>query len=523
MAGGKLSPRQRMINLMYLVFIAMLALNMGKEVLNAFGLVNEKFEASNVRAKATNDAVIDALNNNAKENPEKYQADYDKAKEVKALSDDFYEYIQKIKDGLNQEIGQQDKAPAERDYQAMDKSQHTDELFFLGEGYAKGGKEFVENIDNYRNKFLAILGDNPKYASLAEKVKANFSTEDVKDKDGVKKKWLNYNFEGFPYIASLAKFSMMQSDIRTNAQEFYGMLMEGNLKQQVSMTNYTTLLEQSKGAYYQGEKFDGAIVLGRKDATTRPNSVELKLDGRTLSPSDYTIEDGRVKLNVGAGNAGEHKITGSLHFDQDGERISVPVEQSFSTIPKPNSAVISADKMNVVYRGVSNPITISMPGVPNNKISASGAGLSRSGNGWVMNPGTGREVTINVSGEIDGQKFSSSRLFRIKNIPRPLASIGGQVESVKLPKSNLGAATITAKFEDFDFDLNTRITSFKVSIPGQPTISVQGNKMNDQVRNALNRARKGDIVNIFDVKAAIVGNSDYKMPTVIPINVEITN
>ncbi|CEN38844.1 gliding motility protein GldM [Capnocytophaga cynodegmi] len=524
MAGGKLSPRQRMINLMYLVFIAMLALNMGKEVLNAFGLVNDKFEASNIKANEDNLAAMQALQEKVNENGALWKESHEKAKLIKETSDGFYNHIQQIKGGLNEEVEKaRDPKTGKIDYQKLDKSEYTDGIFFKGEGYADGGKKFIEAIEAYKKSMAEILGNDPKYKSIVDKINREFSTADEKKTDGTTQKWLNYNFEGFPYVASLAKLSMMQSDVRSVEQNFYEAALSGALKQQVSMTNYTTLLEQSKGAYYQGEKFDGAIVLGRKDATTRPNSVELKLDGRTLSPSDYTIEDGRVKLNVGAGNAGEHKITGSLHFDQDGERISVPVEQSFSTIPKPNSAVISADKMNVVYRGVSNPITISMPGVPNNKISASGAGLSRSGNGWVMNPGTGREVTINVSGEIDGQKFSSSRLFRIKNIPRPLASIGGQVESVKLPKSNLGAATITAKFEDFDFDLNTKITSFKVSIPGQPTISVQGNKMNDQVRNALNRARKGDIVNIFDVKAAIVGNSDYKMPTVIPINVEITN
>ena len=185
---------------------------------------------------------------------------------------------------------------------------------------------------------------------------------------------------------------MMQSDILTTQQEFFDTALAGSLKSQVSMTNYTTLLEQGKGAYYQGEKFDGSIVLGRKDATTRPNEVDIAIDGRKLGTSEYTIEDGRVKLNISAGNTGDHKITGNLYFDQDGKRIAVPVAQSFSVIPKPNSAVISADKMNVVYRGVANPITISMPGVPDNKISASAPGLSKaSGSGaWVMRPGQGR-------------------------------------------------------------------------------------------------------------------------------------
>ena len=316
---------------------------------------------------------------------------------------------------------------------------------------------------------------------------------------------------------------MMQSDILSVQQEFVSKALEGQLKTQVSMTNYTTLLEQGKGAFYQGEKFDGAIVLGRKDPTTRPNSVELSLDGRKLGPSDYTIEDGRVKLNVGAGNAGEHKITGNLYFDQDGERIAVPVAQSFSTIPKPNSAVISADKMNVVYRGVDNPITISMPGVPNNKIVASGAGLSRSGSAWVMRPGQGKDVTITVSGEIDGQRFSSSKLFRIKNIPRAAGSMGGMIGDAKLPKQNVGVLPVMAVLEDFDFDLKLQVNEFKVFIPGQPSIIVKGGKFNEQARAAVSRAKRGDKIQVFDIKASIVGNSSLKLPPVSPIIIEITN
>ncbi|MDO4228431.1 MAG: gliding motility protein GldM [Capnocytophaga sp.] len=524
MAGGKLSPRQRMINLMYLVFIAMLALNMGKEVLNAFGLVNEKFEASNVKANENNSLAMQALQDKVNENNALWQASHEKAKLIKEASDAFYNHIQQIKSGLNDKIDGARDGNGRIDYQKLDQSEYTDGLFFKGEGYATEGQKFVDAINGYKKSITEILGDDPKYKEIITKINREFNTEDAKKADGTTQKWLNYNFEGFPYVASLAKLTMMQSDVRSVEQDFYEATLAGALKQQVSMTNYTTLLEQSKGAYYQGEKFDGAIVLGRKDATTRPNEVDLSLDGRKLSASDYTIEDGRVRLNVSAGNAGEHKLTGSLFFDQDGERITVPVNQVFSTIPKPNSAVISADKMNVVYRPLNNPITISMPGVPDNKISASAPGLSRkSGTSYNLKPGQGREVTISVTGEIDGQKFSSSRVFRIKDVPRAVTVLAGQSGSVKMPKANLAAMPVGATIEDFDFELTYNVTSFKVSVPGQATILVQGNRMSEQARSAINRARKGDIVQIFDVKANISGADGYTPRPPAPIAVEITN
>ena len=521
MAGGKLSNRQKMINLMYLVFLAMIALNMGKQVLDAFGLVNQKFEVSNRRDTQGINSAMDQLALRATESPAKFAQINEQSKQIKTISDDLYNYVQGLKDGLEKAIGQSDKKVNEKDYQAMDKSDYTDHLFFA-EGATKGD-EFVNKINTYREEVLKILGTNKAYASLAAKVKDNFKTDDRKDRDGNTVKWLSFNFEGFPYIATLAKFSMMQSDILSVQQDFFSEALAGSLKSQVSMTNYTTLLEQGKGAYYQGEKFDGAIVLGRKDAYTRPNAVDISLDGRKLSQSEFTIEDGRVKLNISAGNTGEHKITGNLYFDQEGERIAVPVSQSFSTIPKPNSAVISADKMNVVYRGVDNPITISMPGVPDNKIMASGQGLSKaSGTGaWVMRPGQGKDVTITVTGELDGQRFSSSKLFRIKSIPRAVTSIAGIIGDGKLPKDNIGVLPINAVLEDFDFDLKLQVNEFKVFIPGQPSVVVKGNKFNEQARSALSRAKRGDKVQIFDVKANIVGNSTLKLPPVSPIVIEI--
>ena len=109
MAGGKASPRQKMINLMYLVFLAMIALNMGKQVLDAFGLVNAKFESANTRANGTIEAAFADLETKASENPKQYAAILEQSKQIKSLSSDLYSYIQEIKTGLEDAIGQKDK------------------------------------------------------------------------------------------------------------------------------------------------------------------------------------------------------------------------------------------------------------------------------------------------------------------------------------------------------------------------------------------------------------------------------
>ena len=228
---------------------------------------------------------------------------------------------------------------------------------------------------------------------------------------------------------------------------------------------------------------------------------------------------------IGAGNPGDHEITGNLYYMQDGNEKEVPVKNSFSTISKPNAAVISADKMNVVYRGVSNPMTISIPGIPDNKVSASASGLTkRQGSNYIMNPGTGREVTITASGTLpDGQRISTKSEFRIKDIPRPTGSIRGESGSVRMPRENLNIATVGALLEDFDFDLNLKVSGFKFKVPGQPTVDVNGDKLDSRAQGALRRAKRGDAVQIFDIQAEITNNKSYKLKKVSPVVVEITN
>src|SRR5690606_16451084 len=145
--------------------------------------------------------------------------------------------------------------------------------------------------------------------------------------------------------------------------------------------------------------------------------------------------------------------------------------------PKPNAAVISADKMNVVYRGVDNPMTVSIPGVGNATATATGLRSAGGAGKYVMNVTTvqGREVTINVSGSLPGgEKVSDSKTFRIKDIPRPVGTVRGEDGLLKMQRSNLEIATIGAALIDFDFDVSLNVTEFKFNVPGQPTVVVNG-------------------------------------------------
>ena len=513
------SPRQRMINLMYLVFIAMMALNMGKEVLSAFGLMNEKLQTANERYQLTNEAAFAELERKEQEKPEDYKEALEKARQVRELSNEYYAYLNTLKEEV------MSQASNKTDYQVMDKSDFLDEKFFKTDGLKPEGQKFLDEINKYRTQLVSLLG--AKDEALKKIIEERFSTGEnnkVKDREGNTIGWVQYNYEGFPYIASVTKFSQLQSDIRQTEQDFYKAMLGEKMKEELSMKHYTTLLEQSRGAYYANQQFDGAIVLGRKDNSTKPKRVELTLDGRKLSESEVEVVEGKIKLKVNTGNVGEHKIAGTLYYEQDGQETPVEVAQSFTTIPRPNEAVISADKMNVVYRGVVNPMTISMPGVPDNQVTASAPGLSRkSGPNYIMKPNVGSaEVTINVTGTIEGQKFSSSKKFRIKDIPKPEGAILRTTGAVKLAKANILAGELSVAFNDFDFDLSTRVNSFRILVPGQPSVVVQGNRVSASgpAAAAVNRAKRGDIIQISEIRYSVSGYSGTPKPAT-PISIEV--
>jgi gliding motility-associated protein GldM len=519
MAGGNLSPRQKMINLMYLIFIAMLALNMSKEVLSAFGLMNEKLTESNEAASERNAAFMAGLEQKASEQPAKYEPLKAQASQIKTLANNFDAYLEDLKTKMTAKIDDP------TDYEIMDKGDYLDEHFFKGDIIKPDGKEFLNQIATFRDGVVEVLSNQEGMDAVIDDVKEKFNTDAIKRGAG-QVNWLDHNFKGFPLVASLTKMTQLQADIKTTESEVMSTMLKGTLTSEVSMTNYTTLLETSKSAYFNGEQFDGQIVLGRKDATTKPNRVELTLDGRKLSPNEYSIEDGKVKLKVSAGAAGEHKIGGKLIFAQDGKEVEVPVEQSFATVPKPNAATISADKMNVVYRGVKNPMTISFAGVSDNKVVANGQGLSRAGGSKYIMDATsikGREVTINVTGTLpDGQKVSDNAMFRIKDLPKPTGTVRGEDGSLNMQRNSLEISTIGAKFDDFDFELSLRVTGFKFKVPGQPTIQVSGDKLDSRAKQALKKAKRGSGVQIFDIEAKAQGVSVI-LKKVSPVFIELTN
>lgn len=517
MASGNLPPRQKMINMMYLVLMAMLALNMSKKVLSSFGYMNEKMEMSTGIIEKNVELLILNLRKKSSEQPKKYKKIYNKSIQIQKESDALYEHVGLIKSNLLKDI----KPENRKNYENMDADSPGNVYFFSGEGASKSGKEFVKKMKAYSENIKNILGKNTtQYKRIKNSLLKRFDISDEYH-DGAKKTWLSSRFEGFPLIATLANLSAIQVDIKNTQKEIYNVLLGSQLQLDaaISENTYQAIVIPDKSVYFEGEMFSAKVVLGRYDENLVPEKIIVNGSvGRKVG--------GASTIKFKTGNVGENSIVGKFVFLQNDKKINIPIKSSYTVISKPEKAVVSADKMNVVYRGIENPITISLPGVSDNKLNVKANGLRKLGGigRYVLVPSKGNNVKINVKADLgDGKKIMTEVFFRIKDIPAPVASIRGQYGNIQLPRSSMQKISVDAKMVDFDFDLKIKVIGFKMKVPGQSTVVIKGNRMDSKAKRVLNKAKRGDIVNIFDVKAKIMGNSSYKLKKIMPLSVEINN
>jgi len=519
MATANLSPRQKMINLMYLVFIAMLALQMSKKVLTAFGKSSEEMiVASNMKNKS-NDYLIKTLATSAKDQPAKYQEKLQLAQDIDAKTKVFANYIKALRDTILDKEFKGNVPPADSiDYELLSGSSVVDNMFFKDGKSLPKVKELKQTIMDYKNYLLGVAGSE----EVKKNVELRFDTKDEKIRKKGSEPWEMANFEGFPSVSTIFKLDSYANKASETENEIISSMLRGQMANDVSVTNYEAVVVLDKTAFFPGEKVTGRVALGRVDSTMKFKQVIIA--GRTLKEKELT--NGYVHLDMPSGNVGEKDVKGKIVFEEKGEDYPLDFTIKYAVIPRPNSAVISADKMNVVYRGVDNPLSISFPGVPNNKVHPSAPGLQSKGSGkYIMNITSykGKEVTINVSGKINGKTVTDKKTFRVKNIPAPQGTVRGESGVIKMPKRNLEVSTVGASLPDFDFDVKLGVRSFDFKVPGQPTLRVSGTRLNSQAKQLLRRVKRGQNVQVYNIKAYLKSNSKYPIKKVSPVIIEIIN
>ena len=544
--------RQNMINMMYLVFIAMLALQISKEVLATLGLLSEDMEKSTTELKTSIDNAYNIIDQNS--NQDYYKIPSEELPKLKEITDDYFNFIQSLKDsliGLDEnnymiEIEYLDengneKVTERRDYQVMDKSNYLDEVFFINDGVTPKGQKFIEYFKGFPAKVESVL-DSIK-ARDARTVQSNygFSTalsnlslrfnypenDQVINRDGIKEDWLYYNYEKFPLVASLSKFTKIQSDIRSVEYEILNSLVSKTKDRQLSFDSKSTLLETDKQAYYTNSTVDAKVVVGNTDSSFKPDRVDLKVDNIQLKETEWEVIDGKIKLNKRFSSPGIKKIFGYLFFDNNGSTDSLLVDTEFYVIPKPNEAIVSPLNMQVFYIGLRNEIKVAFPGIADLtsiRVNGRNGSIIKSGSRYFAAPNAGvNSMDVVVSGRANEENLTSVLNFRVEDAPPGRGSIfervGGQdinyVNSSKVSKDALIYGTVRGeKPPGFLYDYDINVEAFQITVGNLPTRTVQGNKIensNEAVRDIRGSSR-GSSVTVTVLKATKI-DGDLKSPT----------
>ena len=529
MAGGNLSPRQKMINLMYLVLTALLALNVSKEILDSFIIVNEGLENTKSTFKEKMDATYAQFSGLAKENEAKYGAAWRDAQQVQSLASRLVSHIDTLKGML---ISKTDGVPLE---QVMGKANGVDTVLNLQYVHLKDNnthitemmvgsepakpkegpftaKELRGMLEKFRDQVKAAAKGDPKLQASADRM---FDFSDRKDASGTVNNWESMNFYHVPVVAGITTLSKIQTDIRTMENELVGRMMAG-VESKTFKFNKLTAITQPLSSYVTvGGKYRASIFLGAYDDQNAPEVIIGRVDTTVTPPAiigegkTLPMEGAKAILEEPASSAGLKTVTGIIKFKPVGGELQVEPFKVEYEVAAPN-LVVSPTKMNVFYRGVENPVSISVAGYSASNIqpSMSNGSLTRSKDGYVVKPGPGQTATVSVTvTNPDGSKKAMPGVeFRVKNVPNPTPYFAGHGVNDNTVKRNelLAAQGVIAKMENFEFDLKFDVVSYTVSttIAGNFLEKpCSGPALSADAKAVLERVKSGQKIFIENIKA----------------------
>lgn len=447
------TPRQKMINLMYIVLMAMLALNISTEVLNGFAVIEESLNRSTANSSSENEALYGDFSEQMKNNPQKVREWFEKATAVKNASDSLYNFAQQLKVAIVKEAD-----GAEGDVHNIENVDNLEAAGTVMLAPITGkGKKLYDAVNAYREGILKYVTD-PHQRKI---ISGNLSTKVPRKSNTLGKNWQEYMFENMPVAAAVTFLSKLQNDVRyAEGEVLHSLVSQVDLKD-IRVNKLSAFVVPEKTVLYPGEQFKASIVMAALDTTKHPT---IYVNGSRLNTSNG-------QYSFTAGGVGEHQFSGYILMENAaGEFLRRDFTQKYSVIPAPNSATVAADLMNVLYAGYDNPMSVSMPGVPQNAVSltAAGARVVAKGNGkYTIVPSVvGQDVTIRVTGR-DGKNTRSAGpyVFHVRKLPDPTAYIPqgtNRFRSGAMSKANLMEATgIKAAIDDGILDIEFRVLSFQ--------------------------------------------------------------
>lgn len=491
----KISPRQKMINLMYVVLMAMLALNVSSDVLKGFEMVDDKLTLSTENTARVNDEIYKRFDQQYSANPAKVKVWYDKAQTVRGMTDSLYVLLEDLKTAIVVKTDGKDG-----DVRNIQKKEDLEAATQVMLAPAIGrGQELREAIENYRGRIVGMITDEVQ----RELIESSLNTNVPAKAKLMGKNWQEYMFESMPTAAAVTLLTKLQNDIRYAEGQVLNDLVTNIDVKDIRVNRLNAFVIPSSRTVVQGGKFSAQIIMAAVDTTRHP---AIYIDGKAIGNEDGLYETVCTRT-------GDFTLKGYMETqDGSGNTVKREFEQQYTVVAP--SATVSADIMNVLYAGYNNPMSVSVPGVPTNQVSLSmtGGTLKQTAPGkYIAVPtNVGGTAEFTVSARMEGRsqvmgKFS----YRVRKLPDPTAYIPAgdtHFKGGKISKQNLmAAAGIGAAIDDGLLNIPFKVKGFETVFfdnmgNAVPEVSA-GTDFSDRQKNMMRSLSRGKRFFITNIKA----------------------
>ncbi|WP_336516056.1 gliding motility protein GldM [Pollutibacter soli] len=511
-------PRQKMINMMYLVLTALLALNVSAEIINAFKVVDNSLLQSNTVLNTTTASIYSNFNELLKDpkTAEKAAIWKPKADKAKQLADQAYNTIEKLKGDLKKEAGFDPANNGDSSFKE-DNIDAATRLFDTKDQ----GKTLYSTLENFKKDILAIDPEITK--ALGAKIPVNLATpvskSGNKQTGNVVKDWTNSYFHMTPTVAALTMLSKFQNDIKNTESQVatYCANQVGSVK--IIYDKFVPLIGTNSSYFMPGEEMEVQAGLGAFNASVKPT---VTIDGKAIQVDEAGVAT--TKFNVGG--TGSRKMHVSVKYvDPSTGELKETSKDIEYTVGAASGVAVSADKMNVLYIGVDNPLTITA-GAGSEKVNATftGGSISKAGGSkYIAKPSASATGEQTISVIVEG-KVAGKVTFRVKRLPNPTAYVGN------LKPGRVSAATframpgVIAKLEESEFEAPYEVISYNVGVMNQGEDFMQqpntGNRWSGSAANIIGKVKPGSIVMITDIRVKDPSGSQRVLPTSLSYNLQ---
>lgn len=487
-------PRQLMITLMYLVLLAMLAMNVSAEIMNAFLTLDKGIGNSNSIVDASNMQIMNSIGKQTEAYKE-FKEYKTKAERAREISLELNQEIIDLKQELFDLAGGADPENPDRPLKYKDKDIATKLLIEGGKGEA-----LKQQIIEARLQLLDLIKDENDKLALAEKLPLQVPE---KPENSDKETWSESAFYQMPVIAVMPMFTKLSNDIKTSETALLNHFFEKSKGQKIVLDEFEVVASADKGYIIRGEEYNAEIFLGAYNSSN--NNISVKIDGKS-----YPVRNGKASYKINTGGSGTKEYEAIVSIRNPLTKKVDSYKKKFKYEVGERSVTVAADKMNVMYIGVDNPISVSAAGVRTGdlRVSAEGTTLQKiNGNKYMARPTTPGKAKIIVSG---GGLNPTTFDYRIKRIPDPTLklgrSTGGRMGNGEF-KAHKGPVAL---LENFDFEARCNIASFelvRLNRDKEARVSQNtGGKYNPETLALVQQAKVGDTYFFNEMKVRCPGD-----------------